>query len=117
MLLGQLAGPGAHVVGQQDLATRWGPQAVLGDLEAALVRDFEPAHLLDAVAPELHSQRMLFGRREDIDDAATDGELAAALDHVHPRVRDTGEPAYDVVEVGLVTHAKLQRGQVTEPGH
>src|SRR3954469_160949 len=108
MLLGQLARLGANLIGQQDLSTGWRPQAVLRDLEAALVGDFEPANLLDAVAPELHSQRMLFGRREDVDDAATDRELAPSLHHVHAGVSDTREPAYDVVEVGLVTHAQLE---------
>src|SRR3954447_10529891 len=115
MLLGQLARLRAHLVGQQDLSTGWRPQAVLGDLEAALVGDFEPANLLDAVAPELNPQRMFFGRWEDVHDAATDRELAASLDHVHTGVSDTREPAYDVVEVGLVTHAQLERLQVTEP--
>src|SRR4051795_6484289 len=117
MLLGQLARFLAHLVGQQDLSTGRRPQAVLGDLEAALVGDFEPANLLDAVTPELDPQWMFFGRWEDVDDAATDRELPASLDHVHPGVRDTREPPYDVVEVGLITHAQLERLQVTEPRH
>src|SRR3954470_6932874 len=115
MLLGQLARLRAHLVGQQDLSTGWRPETVLGDLEAALVGDLEPANLFDAVAPELHSQRMLFGWWEHVDDPATHGELPASLDHVHPGVRDTREPAYDVVEVGLVAHPQLERLQVTEP--
>ena len=47
------------------------------DLEAPLVGDLEPADLLDGVAPELDPQRVLLGRREDVEDAAAHGELAA----------------------------------------
>ena len=73
---------GAHVGGEQQLAARRRPEAVLGDLEGALVGDLEPAHLLDRVAPELDADRVLLGRREDVEDAAAHGELAAPLDEV-----------------------------------
>ena len=56
------------------------------------------ADLLDVVAPELHPQRVLLGRREDVDDAAADGELAAPLDQVDAGVRRVRQPAYDVLE-------------------
>ena len=52
-LVGERRGARAHGVGEQQLAARRRPQAVLGDLEAALVGDLEPADLLDRVAPEL----------------------------------------------------------------
>ena len=45
------------------------------------------ADLLDVVAPELHPQRVLLGRREDVEDAAAHGELAALLDQVDAGVR------------------------------
>ncbi len=48
-----------HRVREQDLAARRRPQPVLGDLQAALVRDREPADLRHLVAPELHAQRVV----------------------------------------------------------
>ena len=75
-----------------------GPEAVLGDLEAALVGDLEPADLLDGVAPELDADRVLLGRREDVEDAAAHGELAAPLDEVGARVGRAGERVDDVLE-------------------
>ena len=79
-------GPLAHLVGEQQLAAGRRPQPVLGDLQGALVGDLEVADLLDVVAPELDPQRVLLGRREDVEDAAADGELAALLDQVDPGV-------------------------------
>ena len=91
-------GPLPDLVGEQQLAARRRPQPVLGDLEAALVGDLEPAHLLDGVAPELDPQRVLLGRREDVEDAAAHGELAALLDQVDPGVRRVREPLDGVVQ-------------------
>ena len=107
-------GPGPHLVGEQQLAARRRPQP-RGRLEGALVGDREGPDLLDLVAPELHPQRVLLGRREDVDDAAADGELAALLDQVDPGVRRAGQPAYDVVELDLVTDGELDRLEVGEP--
>ena len=73
----QLGRARAHRVGEQDLAARRRPQAVVGDLQAALVGDGEPADLLDVVAPELDPQRVVLGGREDVEDAAAHRELAA----------------------------------------
>ena len=42
----------------------------------------ERAHLLDLVPEQLDPQRLPPGRREDVDDAAADGELAALVDAV-----------------------------------
>ena len=53
VLLGQVAGPGPDVVGQQQFAAGRRPQPV-GLLQGALVGDREGADLLDLVAPELH---------------------------------------------------------------
>ena len=63
------------------------------DLQGALVGDLERADLLDLVAPELQPQRVLLGRREDVDDAAAHRELTAPLDQVDPRVRRGGQAA------------------------
>ena len=69
-------------------------------VDGALVGDGEGADLLDLVAPELHPRRVLVGRREDVEDAAAHGELAALGDQVDPGVRDVGQPADDLVQVG-----------------
>ena len=113
---GQLGGPGAHLVGEQQLAAGRRPQPVVGDLEAALVGDLEVAHLLDRVAPQLEPQRVLLGRREDVDDAAADREVAALLDQVDPGVGGGDEPGEQVVEVDLVTGPHRDRLEVAEPG-
>ena len=97
----ELGGAPAYVVGEQQLAARRRPEP-LDLLEGALVGDREGADLLDVVAPELHPQRVLLGGREDVDDAAADGELAALLDQVDAGVRRVRQPAHDVVEVGGV---------------
>ena len=67
----------AYLVGEQQLAARRRPEP-LDLLQGALVGDGEGADLLDVVAPELHPERVLVGRREDVDDATADGELAAS---------------------------------------
>ena len=115
VLLGEGRGPGAYVVGEQQLAAGRRPQAVLGDFQGALVGDLEVADLLDVVAPELHAQRVLLGGREHIEDAAADGELAALLDEFDAGVRGGGEALDDVVEVGGLPAAQRDGLQVPEP--
>ena len=95
-------GPLAHGVGEQQLAARRRPQPVLGDLERALVGDLEPADLLDVVAQELHAQRVLLGGREDVEDAAAHGELAAPLDQVDAGVGGRRRAPRRPARVGLV---------------
>ena len=117
-LAGELPGPLADGVGEEELAAGRRPQAVLGDLEAALVGHLEPADLLDRVTPELDPDRVLLGRREDVEDPAADGELAAALDEVGPRVGGRGESVDDVLERRLVSRSQRDRRQLPEPaGH
>ncbi len=116
-LLLQPERPRADLGGEEELAARRRPHAALGDLEAALVGDREPADLLDLVAPQLDAQRVVLGRREDVEDAAADRELAAPLDHVHARVRGVGQALGDVLEVDLVARVQLDRGELAEPLH
>ena len=111
--LAQGAGALAHRLGQQQLAARRRPEPV-DRLERALVGDGEGADLLDVVAPELDAQRVLLGGREDVDDAAAHGELAALLDQVDARVRRVGEASYEVVERCGVTRGELDRLEVAE---
>ena len=103
----------AHLRGQQQLAAGRRPEPV-HRLVGALVGDREAADLLDVVAPELHAQRVLLGRREHVDDAAADRELAALLDQVHARVGRVGQAAYDVLERRGVTGREVDRLQVAE---
>ena len=58
---------------------------------------------------------MLLGRREDVDDAAADGELAALLDQVDAGVRRVRQAAYDVLERRGVAGRQLDRLEVAEP--
>ena len=91
-------------------------EPVGGDLERALVGDLEPADLLDGVAPELQPQRVLLGGREDVEDAATHGELAAALDEVGAGVGGRREVLDDPLEGGLVAGLERDRAQVAQTG-
>ena len=112
--VGELGGPGAHRVGEQQLAARWRPQAVLGDLEGALVGDLEPADLLDRVTPELQAQGVLLGGREDVEDAPAHGELAAPLDEVGAGVGSAREVLDDLLERAFVAGLERHRAQVTQ---
>jgi hypothetical protein len=98
MGVGEFLGPVPDRGGQQQLAARRRPQAALGRADAALVGDLEVADLFDRVAEELDPERMLLGGREHVHDAAAHGDLAAAADHVGPRVADLDQPGEQVVE-------------------
>jgi hypothetical protein len=62
---------------------------------------------------------VLLGGREDVEDAAADGELAALLDQLDARVGDVDQPAHDVVEpaVDVLALAQLHRLEVAEARH
>ena len=61
-------------------ARRPGRRRVVDRMERALRERRERAHPLDLVAEELDAERLPAGRREDVDEPAADGELAALLD-------------------------------------
>ena len=73
------------VVGQRRLAQVRLPfrgrvdDRVVDRVQRPLRERREGAHLLDLVAVELDAERLAARRREDVDDAAADGELAALL--------------------------------------
>ena len=69
-------------------------------VQRALREGRERAHRLDLVAEELDSQRLAPGRREDVDQAAANGEVAALLGAVDP----------------LVPGQRQQLGKRLEPG-
>ena len=111
--LPQRGRPAAYLVGQQQLAARRRPEPAYV-LQRPLVGDGEAADLLDLVAPQLDPERVLLGRREDVDDAAAHRELAPLLDQVDAGVRRRGQPLDDVVQGRGVAGRQLDRRQVTE---
>ena len=113
--LAELLGARPRTSSVSSSSRQGGAHSRLDGLQGALVGDREGADLLDVVAPELDPERVLLGRREDVDDAAADRELAALLDQVDPGVRRLGQPPYDVVEVDLVADGELDRLQVGQP--
>ncbi|SCE08732.1 hypothetical protein GA0115246_110572 [Streptomyces sp. SolWspMP-sol7th] len=115
VLLGEHGGAAAHFLGEEEFAAGRGPQPVLGDLQRALVGDLEVADLLDLVAPELDAERVLLRRREDVEDAASYGELAALLDQLHARVRGGGERFDDLLEIDALPLPQRDGFQVAEP--
>ena len=68
------------------------------EVRAALGLDFELRDGVDGVAPELHAQGQLPLRREEVDDAAADRELAVAFDLVRTLVAGGDEFAFQLVE-------------------
>ena len=114
--LTQRGGASAYFVGEQQLPARWCPEP-LDVLDRPLVGNGEGADLVDLVAPELHADRVLLGRREDVDQTSADRELAALLHQVDPGVRRVREPPSDVVQLGGITRLELDRLEVAEPAH
>ena len=57
---------------------------------------------------------MVLGGREDVEDAAADGELAARLDHVDPGVGRRREPGRDVLQAALVPDLELDRLELAQ---
>ena len=118
-ILGEVCGPLAHRIGQEQLPARRCRQAqwffaVFGR-DGALVADGEFADLVDFVAEELHAQRPLRGGREDIDDSAAHSEFAAPGDHVDAGVREFGEPFGQIIDLIFVADGELDRFDVAEP--
>ena len=58
----------------------------------------EGAHVLDLVAEELDAERLATGAREDVDEPASHGDLAALLDPLDALVTRMGEPLDEAVE-------------------
>jgi hypothetical protein len=107
--------PRPHGVGQQQLAAGRGVQLVDG-VQGPLVGHRERTDLAHLVAPELDPQRVLGSGREHVHDAATDGELAATLDHVHPGVSQPGELGHHRLEGHLVADPQPHRPQLAKAG-
>ena len=102
--------PGARTAGVSSSSRQGGAHSRGHRLDGALVGDGEGADLLHLVAPELDPGRVLVGRREDVEDAAADGELAPLGDQVDPGVRQVGQPAGDLLQLGLVADGRAATG-------
>ena len=109
----QVGGPVPDLLGQQDLAAGLGRDR-LDRVDGSLVGDGERAHVGDLVAEELDPDRVVVGRREDVQNAAADGDLAALLDHLDAGVGQHDEPVDKLAEVGPVPHSQLDGRQLAE---
>ncbi len=58
---------------------------------------------------------MLLGGREDIEDAAADGQLAAFLHEIGARVADVDQPHHDLVQVRVLAGLQPDRLKLAEP--
>ncbi len=83
----------------------------VGLAERALGERREPADRLDLVAEELDPRRLVDGRAEDVEDAATDRELAPVVDLLDPLVAAAGEQLGDVAEVDLLPLGEREAGR------
>ena len=77
--------------------------------ERALRERRERADAFDLVAEELDPQRLATGRGEDVDQTATDGELAALLDALDALVAGEREPLGQLLEARLVAGPEAER--------
>ena len=84
-------------------------ERLVDGVQRALRERRERAHGLDLVAEELDAERLPAGRREHVDDAAADGELAALLDLVDALVAGERELLGERVDARLVAEADLDR--------
>ena len=114
----ELVRPRAHGVGEEEFAHRRGGEdercGVGFGRDRPLVGHREFADLIDLVAEELDAQGMVGRGREDVDDAAAHGELAAAGDHVDPSVGELGETGGGRFDLDLVADGHLDRGDLAE---
>ena len=71
---------------------------------------------LDLVAEELDPQRLAAGRREDVDEPAADGELAALLDALDALVAGERELLGEPVDPGLLAGGELDAAPAAASG-
>ena len=99
--LGQLAVLGRQLGGGRDLDR-------VGVAERALGERGEPAQRLDLDVEQVDAHRAVLGRREDVEQAAADRELAAVLDLVDALVAGGDEVVRGLVEVEQVADAERE---------
>ena len=113
--VGQGGGALAHRVGEDQLAAGGGSDSAQR-LDGALVGDGEGGDLVDLVAEEVHAHRPGLGGREDVEDAAAHGVLAAGLDHVDARVGGGLQTAGGLLQAHGQTGGQLDGLELAEPG-
>jgi len=84
-------------------------RARLDRVQCALRERGERANRLDLVAEELDAQRLADGRREDVDDAAAHGELAAIVDALGALVAGEGKRFREPLHAEVVPRTELER--------
>ena len=70
--------------------------------------------LLDRVAEEVDPYGVLLSRREDVDDAAPDGELTTSLHQVDPGVRRADERRAQLAQVIVLPDHQSDRTKIAE---
>ncbi len=112
--LAKQPGPLAYLRREEELSTGVGDHVVAGHVAGPLVGDREDADLLDGVAEEVDPYRVLLGRAEQVDDAATYGELTTVLDEVDPYVRGVDEVVRQLCGVVVLSGPHSDRPHVAE---
>ena len=84
-------------------------ERALDGVQRPLCERREGAHLFDLVAEELDSQRLATGRREDVDDPASNRELTPFLDALHSLVTRQRHRFGNAVGTGLVADCEPDR--------
>ena len=113
--VGQGGGALAHRVGEDQLAAGGGGHGAQR-LDGALVGDGEGGDLIDLVTEEVHAHRSGLGGREDVEDAAAHGVLAAGLDHVDARVGGGLQAAGGLLQADGQTGGQLDGLELAESG-
>ncbi len=96
-------------IGVEPLLGRGLDQRVVERMQRALREDRERAQRLDLVPEELDADRLAAGRREDVDDPAAHGDLAALLDAVDAGVAGEHELLGELLHPRLVADCEPDR--------
>src|SRR5207248_10342708 len=80
-------------------------------MERALREGREGADRLHLVPEELDPERLAAGRREDVDDAAAHGELAALVGALDALVAGEGKVLGERVDARVVAYCDLEAGR------
>ena len=115
-LADQAAGAVADRVGQLHFTAGRGPDRPQPVAVGPLVGRMELADRVDLVSEELDAHRMRRRRREHVEQAATDGELAAVHHQIDTGVRVLHQPGGGLLQRQLLVHRENQRCHVAQSG-